>query len=318
LHKLYTIHAWMPDNRSTAQLIQDLCEEIGHADGAVPCVKKIVQENQLDELDKLHYVPARVLEDWGVPLKLCHLMYDHLHEQSADDIVGGVNSFVNYSLRPSVLRAAGGALDFMQKRADPETWAALRLQRWFRRRKQQKDLATLRQMEVLAAAQSALDKKEFRNLSESKRREMRKARAEDTLRLFVRRWKARRAARQSAGKAAKAGGRKLSFDDVDGIDLVNSLSRLSTGKESSCEVAEMLYKMAGEVLQQREVDEQVQHLVVENWLEDVSDIALVRDRHWKAWRTPVVAQRRMLDAMTRETVISKMEKSRHSCQCVVS
>jgi len=311
----------MPAQQNTAQLIQDLCEEIGHSDAAVPCVKKIVQENQLEELDKLHYVPSRVLEDWGVPLKLCHLIYDHIHERSADEIVGGVTSFVNYNLRPSVLRVAGPALDYLQKQTNPETWAAVRLQRAYRRyqrQKLQKDLVQIRQLEVLAAAQSALDKKEFRNLSESKRRELRKARAEETLRLFVRRWKAKRAGRKARqGSQARDDASKLD-ENWDGIDLVQSLTRLASDKDMSCEVAELLFKLGGEVLQEREVKEQVQHLVVENWLEDISDLALVRERHWKAWRTPVVAVRRMQEAAYREATITRMEKSRNGCQCVLT
>jgi len=187
----------------TRDLIRDLCAKLDHEDKTSLIVKKLVQDNWLEKVEDLHYVPRSRLEHWQVPLKLIEEVYDFVIETEATAVTTGISAFVNYSLRPTIDQYMSGPIyshvewlrDDAEKRNNPDVWAAKRMQRWYRRRKrrrlQEKDV----QLMTLALMECN-DSKDFKNVNRkenTKRCQQRAAeKIEVAMRLWTMRWRAKR------------------------------------------------------------------------------------------------------------------------------
>mmetsp|Transcript_29410 Transcript_29410/g.91678 ORF Transcript_29410/g.91678 Transcript_29410/m.91678 type:complete len:248 (-) Transcript_29410:46-789(-) len=211
---------------------------------------------------------------------------------------------MNYSLRPALASwySAGEmlvrGLGDEERRADPETWAAKKVQHWFRARRARRQFEMATTSEVMA---SWLDREDFGLVSEEEAEERRRQRAIDKLRLFVRRWRQRREKRLADGRAPPkrlttgnaaaeilAGMDQHPMEDLmDPTAIPAQLLRISSGRLKECRVMSLVRRIAREA---RHTDKEVKpfahRLVTLNWLEDIADLDLVQDRHWEAWAVP--------------------------------
>ena len=243
-------------------------------------------------------------------LRLYHQIFEHIHEENASAVIDHVNGLMDSTARTP---AVADFVAFIQKRhaqaQDLELWAALRLQRWFRRQQ------AVRELNAATDILAALDKKEFNNPgTKIKPLPCENPRVLCTLRMLILRWRFLRQLR------AKRGERKASSASGDSVlDLRKVLVQLSKEDQHDCAVAQLLRQVEEEDLEEAHlIQQQMRDIVVLNWVEDIADLALVTDRHWQRWATPPIIKRRLQAALSRETLITRMEKSRYGCACVVS
>lgn len=285
----------MKDPRPTGDLVAQLCAEIGHDEASKLCIKKLVQEHKLTDLAELSEIPRERVESWGIPLKLVALMYEELDDDTATVIANNISSFVNYSLRIKVAQLQSGAVELWQKNGNPEEWATLKIQRNYRRRKQrQRDLeerAALAWEEDVLEEDASEDK--VLRMNEEEKYALRKHRAEEKLRRFIRRYKER----QKASPFHKAAAGHV---PVASLDLPEAIERAAGENIPDCDVAKLLQKIADEMSKkmggdnaQAEIDKQISRIVRQNWIQEVVDIDLVHPRHWKAWGTDEHVQERL-------------------------
>lgn len=300
----------------TQELIRSLCLKLGHEDAATAIVKKIVGENWLEEAEDLAGVARVTLERWEVPLKLVDEIDDYMLDTKATAISSGVSAWVNYTARPALVRMTGisGAMETLRRDAEkrnyPETWAARRLQRWWRRRKNERDQRLLQK-----ALRSSLSAEDFKRPTERETERVRRARAEEKIRQAVRQWvERRRAAKNSQkgrgksgssasaaaarstpqGKSQASPGARLSLRSEDGSErgtasnsLAAALLRMSRGEVRPCEMALAAKRVVAAMgRDEKEMMPHIHRLVTQNWLEELDDLDLVEDRHWQAWGMP--------------------------------
>lgn len=273
--------------KKTADLIKSLCKELGHEDGATACVKKIVQNNWVVDMNDLKQVPIETFEKWGLPLKLCFKIMEAMADEAAADYWKGLNATVNYTLRPKMAKLQSGTVQFMQKRANPKDWAARKMQAYFRKRQRLKAMKANEDEEKAkhmddAEMEDLLAGEEFKRMDDNEAHQLREQRAKDKIRRAVRRWKARRE-------------RKLRGEDVDGGGIRRFsllLSHATTpgvlGAPKDCEVTDFLMKLGQDELgfEEEKVTGWVRMIVNQHWIENIEDLDLVDDRHWKAWDVP--------------------------------
>lgn len=299
----------------TQELLQHLCINLGHQDAVTALVKKLVSENWLEKVDDLRQTPRDRLENWGVPLKLISELQEELQNDEAKANVAGVNAWVNYTARPWVQRSAPYLLtrafkDNVQRRVDPEEWAALRLQGAWRCRK-------LRQQKAQDEVLVAFDMEDFATQTEEEKYRIRRERAEARIKRFVRRWRynrlkkgsskvpshptgsaagarvaARRqtalaAALQVADQAVAAAAASDPEVEVFGYSISKHLAQASQGKMRNCEVTELLVKLGKNMGKSKEeMAPHIHRLVTLNWLEDIDDLRLIEEHHWADWEMP--------------------------------
>jgi len=319
----------------TQDVLQYVCTSLNHKDAVSPLVKKLVAEHLLAKVDDYRQVPQERLERWGVPLKLIAEVAEALENDQATSNVAGINAWINYTARPwlhgsAAFRMARHLSDGVQRRQDPQEWAAMRLQGAWRCRKRRRQKL---QDEVL----EAFDPEDFTVPSEQEKLLIRTQRAEERIRRMVRRWKYRKAeqgaslspaadsadappsaaaAATAAVDAAAAAEQILPTGNdaelVSGFHLAKHLAvassrRLQPGELPECETTELILKLAQDMGRQKEdMAAHVHRLVTLNWLEDVEDLRLVEDHHWTEWDMPermVIAIKGEL-AQRRETGLS--------------
>jgi len=296
----------------TKDLIKSLCEKLGHAEGAPPVIKKLVRDNFLEYSDDLRFVPQESFEAWGLPLKLIHEIYDWVTENEADQVIADGSSYINYTIRPTLMRAqdvpytmiTGLRMD-AEKRRQPEEWAAKKIQRNYRAKKMWNGGGDgIMPTEVADWLDS--DDEPSGRPSEAKAQERRVKRAEAMLRRALRRYVQRRRAKQEAGEvnsssrepsraarlSALLGAPAEQVPQVAGASSTLSasvLGRRAGGSPKECEV-KIFLRGAAASMQRGQNDEQcmrcAQILISYHWLEAVSDLQIVEDRHWLAWSVP--------------------------------
>eukprot|EP00927_Polykrikos_kofoidii_P033727 TRINITY_DN28554_c0_g1_i1.p1 TRINITY_DN28554_c0_g1~~TRINITY_DN28554_c0_g1_i1.p1 ORF type:complete len:382 (+),score=83.62 TRINITY_DN28554_c0_g1_i1:127-1272(+) len=278
---------------STKEFVQKLCDQLGHAEGAAPCVKKLVNDHWLHDFDDLRRVPRQRFERWGFPLKLIDEVCEALLDADTNAAVSSMQAYVNYSLKPSLAWFSGASiLDSLRsdaaRRRDPEEWAAKKLQHAFRRWQRRKEQAANESF-MLAIAES-IDENEVCRLQGAQHEEVRRKRAEEKLRRMVRRWKLRKARGQSSSTEFQADSIKhllASCSSGAGSLVVATSARETHGSLRECEVTELLRRFAWKM--NRPWDEILPYahrLVTFNWLESFEDLAIVEDRHWDEWDVP--------------------------------
>eukprot|EP00434_Breviolum_minutum_P030579 symbB.v1.2.027041.t1/scaffold2746.1/size71737/10 len=183
-------------------LLKNLCSELQKDAFAGTLIKKLVGEHWLEKVEDLRYVPQHRLESWGVPLKLIDEIYDFLAENEADEGAHDVNAYMNYTLRPAMQSYLTPSISFSklrddaEKRRQPQTWAAKRLQRWFRHRQQQRARKpVITEDQVL----SWVEDEDFFKPDAGKSQEMREKRAMQSLKKGVARWRARKTREKTEG-----------------------------------------------------------------------------------------------------------------------
>lgn len=273
-------------------VVQTLCANLGHEDSAHACIKKLVVEHWLDKTDDLRYVPRTRFETWGVPLKLIHDLTEFVAEQEVTEQINGINSYVNYSLRPalnsfSASRAFEKLRDDAERRRQPAVWAAKRLQRSFRRRQ----AARLAAEEGGGTALDSPDPEDFCLPSEDQVEKLRLKRAEEKLSRMARQWKQKR---ESSGQTPQSRSgqpkRHPFFVEVmsnEASSMAASLAAHARWHPKECAVTDLVRRLGAEL--QKEEDDimpTIHRLVTLNWLEDLQDLELVEDRHWEAWGIP--------------------------------
>ncbi|CAE7168346.1 for [Symbiodinium pilosum] len=293
--------------------------------GAGTLIKKLVGEHWLEKVDDLRYVPKSRLEGWGVPLKLIDEVYDFLEENDADEGAHNVNAYVNYTLRPAVQGFTPSISftklrDDAEKRRHPKTWAARRLQRWFRNRQRQR---ARRPLVTDDQVLSWVEDGDFFKPDSGKSKEMREKRAKESLKKGVARWRERKLREKAQGirgpqarpPPADPFLAKIAATSPNTIPAF--LAQRAAAQPRKCEVSE-LFSEFGKTLNQsdEELRPYVHRLVTINWLEEKEDLMLVEDRHWEAWAIPeklvVLAKKEAEKAgPTKKTL-------RRDCQCVVS
>lgn len=283
---------------SSAQLIRKLCHELGHEEGAAPCVKRIVQEHWLEKVEHLRRVPKSRFERWGIPLKLADELEDLFTEVDADDQLHNMQAYVNYTVRPTLQQFAGSANPFAnlkedaEKRRNPKNWAAKKIQRNFRRRKEEE-----KRMETERLEQALLvmvDSKEVSVMSDDKSQELREKRALEKIRRAVRRWKARK---KTSGLSIRASFTSIHVEDLTdyynmcpagaGSAVVAVEARQCMGALKDCEVTTLLKRFAKKMQREWEDIMPYAHRIVTfNWIEKMQDLDLIEDRHWDEWDFP--------------------------------
>lgn len=216
---------------------------------------------------------------------------------------------MNYTLRPSFSWVSSThALAMWEeeyvKHADPETWAARKIQRLYQNRKvraERQDADALEEANEHCGVPASGDSK---RLGCDERYRRRKERAEEKLRGLVKTWRERRQ-RSLAGKgsiqvgSAEASSKSRSETlttahevlvpvlrkDRDSIGA--HLLRASGRRLKDCEVTRAVRKI-GRQISRTEADmiPHVHRLVTLNWIEDLDDVHLISDRQWEAWNIP--------------------------------
>lgn len=289
----------------TRDLIHTLCSKLDHEDKSTLIIKKLVQENWLEKVEDLHYVPRSRLERWEVPLKLVDEIYDFVIEQEANAFSNGVSAWVNYSLRPTIDHYMSGPIasniewlrDDAEKRNNPDVWAAKRMQRWYRRRKRRRLQEKDSQLMTLALME-ANDSSEFSRLDDKENYRRRRERAMVKIRIAVRAWVTRLREKKRRGQATSSKGRGKGKDDgakqnsqsadtgCPGLAVL--LLRHSEGKAKDCEVRRLLLKVF-QVVKHGEEDKNLiflHRLVTQNWIEEMDDLELIEDKHYEEWQFP--------------------------------
>eukprot|EP00931_Biecheleriopsis_adriatica_P083716 TRINITY_DN57381_c0_g1_i1.p1 TRINITY_DN57381_c0_g1~~TRINITY_DN57381_c0_g1_i1.p1 ORF type:complete len:311 (+),score=75.76 TRINITY_DN57381_c0_g1_i1:65-997(+) len=289
----------MPE-RLTKDLLRNLCTELEKDDCAPILVKTLVGKNWLQQVDDLKQVPPTRLEGWGVPLKLIDEIYEFLLESEADEDLHILNSYINYTVRPALQSVSNysptnvilGLSDSALKRQQPRTWAARKLQRWFRNRqarRARKPLVT--DQEVLSWVEDGefLSKKD-----PAKEQERREKRAKEALAKGVARWRERKAREKREGRPARVLKDTLPTDPFL-LQIVKNnpetipaqLAKRAAAKPLACEVTELFVEF-GKTLNQTEDEMRpyIHRLVTINWLEQKEDLRLIEDRHWELWAIP--------------------------------
>ncbi|CAE7598211.1 for, partial [Symbiodinium necroappetens] len=283
----------------------DVSEELGNsqfqdalsssAPEAGTLIKKLVGEHWLEKVDDLRYVPSTRLEGWGVPLKLIDEIYDFLAENDADEGAHNVNAYVNYTLRPAV-QGFTPAISFAklrddaEKRRHPKTWAARRLQHWFRNRQKQR---ARRPLVTDDQVLSWVEDGDFFKPDSGKSKELREKRAKESLKKGVARWRERKAREKAQGvrgpqtRPAPADPFLAKIAATSPNTIPAFLAQRAAANPRKCEVSE-LFSEFGKTLNQsdEELRPYVHRLVTINWLEEKEDLSLVEDRHWEAWAIP--------------------------------
>eukprot|EP00929_Paragymnodinium_shiwhaense_P088854 TRINITY_DN49162_c0_g1_i1.p1 TRINITY_DN49162_c0_g1~~TRINITY_DN49162_c0_g1_i1.p1 ORF type:complete len:401 (-),score=71.68 TRINITY_DN49162_c0_g1_i1:44-1246(-) len=273
--------------KKTADLIKSLCTDIGHEDGASACIKKVVQNNWIVDMNDLKQVPIETFEKWGLPLKLCYKLIEALADDAAADYWKGITSTVNYTLRPKLAKLQGGTVQFLQKKSNPREWAAIKMQNFYRKRQRikaleaQQEEARLTQPDDDEVA-ALLGGEDFRRMDADEAHQVRVARAEDKIRRAVRRWKARRERRLRGEDTSSAPTRRFS------LTLMSAMTPGVLGPPKDCEVADFLMKLGHDELgyNEGEVTGWVRMVVNQHWIEQMDDIDLIDERHWRAWEVP--------------------------------
>jgi len=283
-----------------------------------------VGENWLEKVEDLRYVPATRLEGWGVPLKLIDEIYDFLDETAADEGAHNVNAYVNYTIRPAVQSFTPSVSftklrDDAEKRRHPKTWAARRLQRWFRNRQKQR---ARRELVTDDQVLSWVEDGDFFKPDAGKSKELREKRAKESLKKGVARWRERKAREKAEGirgpqtrpPPADPFLAKIAATSPNTIPAL--LAQRAATRPRECEVSQ-LFSEFGKSLNQSEDEMRpyVHRLVTINWLEDKEDLALVEDRHWEAWAIP---EKLVVLAKREAEKTSRPRKSvTRACQCTL-
>eukprot|EP00929_Paragymnodinium_shiwhaense_P108063 TRINITY_DN74390_c0_g1_i1.p1 TRINITY_DN74390_c0_g1~~TRINITY_DN74390_c0_g1_i1.p1 ORF type:complete len:365 (-),score=81.24 TRINITY_DN74390_c0_g1_i1:256-1350(-) len=282
----------------TKELLQKVCKQLDHEEGARPCIKKLVVEQWLVTVDDLRRVPRLRLEKWGVPLKLVEELCEILIDAEATAVVNNTYAYVNYTLRPSLQLMTAGAMfeslrDDAERRRNPRAWAARKLQQAFRRWKKEK--AKREDAEFVQNLYSSLSKNDFCRKSEEEAALLREKRANDKIRRMVRRWQARR-------RSGDGDSDRLSIFSVysewmeeyltmcpsgTGCLVVPASIRACQGALKECEVTRLLRKFARKLQRPwEEILPYVHRLVTFNWIETCEDLSLIDEHHWNEWEFP--------------------------------
>jgi hypothetical protein len=289
----------------TRDLINNLCAKLDHEDKAPLIVKKLVQENWLEKVEDLQYVPSSRFERWEVPLKLIDEIDDYVIESEANAFTNGVSAWVNYSLRPAFDHYMSGPIvsqiewlrDDAEKRNTPDLWAAKQMQRWYRRRKRRREQEKDAQLMSLALMESNSND-EFSRLSDKENEKRRRQRAIARIRVAVRAWVERKREKtgdpkgRSKGKDEDSKRGSLKGDNRSaaegGTGLAALLLHHSAGTAKECEVSRLLQKVfqAARHGAKDESEIYLHRLVTQNWIEQIDDLELVEDKHYADWNFP--------------------------------
>jgi len=308
----------------TKDLLKNLCAELQKDEFAGTLIKKLVGEHWLEKVDDLRYVPSTRLEGWGVPLKLIDEMYDFLAENDADEGAHNVNAYVNYTLRPAV-QGFTPAISFAklrddaEKRRHPKTWAARRLQHWFRNRQKQR---ARRPLVTDDQVLSWVEDGDFFKPDSGKSKELREKRAKESLKKGVARWRERKAREKAQGvqgpqtRPAPADPFLAKIAATSPNTIPAFLAQRAAAQPRKCEVSE-LFSEFGKTLNQsdEELRPYVHRLVTINWLEEKEDLCLVEDRHWEAWAIPEKLV--VLAKQEAEKTGPPKKTFRRDCQCIL-
>eukprot|EP00435_Cladocopium_sp_Y103_P019474 s3_g4.t1 len=291
------------DERGKADLLKNLCSELQKDAFAGTLIKKLVGEHWLEKVEDLRYVPQHRLESWGVPLKLIDEIYDFLAENAAwiavdeaDEGAHNVNAYMNYTLRPAMQSYLTPSITFSklrddaEKRRQPQTWAAKRLQRWFRHRQQQRARKpVITEDQVL----SWLEDDDFRTPDAGKSQDIREKRAMESLKKGVVRWRARKAREKAEGlngpqkKPLPADPFLAKIVETSPNTIPAFLAQRAAATPRDCEVYQLFIQFGNSLHQsEEEMRPYVHRLVTINWIEEKEDLSLVEDRHWDAWAIP--------------------------------
>lgn len=287
-------------------------------------IKKLVGEHWLEKVEDLRYVPQHRLESWGVPLKLIDEIYDFLAENEADEGAHDFNAYVNYTLRPTMQSYLTPSITFSklrddaEKRRQPRTWAAKRLQRWFRHRQQQRARKpVITEDQVLSWVEDG----DFFKPDAGKSQETREKRAKESLKKGVARWRARKAREKAEGlsgpqqRAPPADSFLAKIVETSPNTIPAFLAQRAAAKPRDCEVYQLFTEFGNKLNQsEEEMRPYVHRLVTINWIEEKEDLVLVEDRHWDAWAIP---EKLVVLAKIEGGKTGGAKKSfRRDCQCV--
>jgi len=314
----------MTKQKLTKDLLKNLCSELQKDAFAGTLIKKLVGEHWLEKVEDLRYVPQHRLESWGVPLKLIDEIYDFLAENEVDEGAHDVNAYMNYTLRPAMQSYLTPSISFSklrddaEKRRQPQTWAAKRLQRWFRHRQQQRARKpVITEDQVL----SWVEDEDFFKPDAGKSQEMREKRAMQSLKKGVARWRARKTREKTEGvsgiqRAAPTDPFLAKIVEMSPNTIPAFLAQRAAAVPRDCEVYQLFIQFGNSLNQsEEEMRPYVHRLVTINWLEEKEDLALVEDRHWDAWAIP-----------EKLVVLAKLEAGktggpkktfRRDCQCAL-
>jgi len=126
------------DNFTIRELMEDLCEDLGYPELAKHCIKVLCIRHYMHWVKELDDVHQRNLLCWGFPYMLARatkLTLELIRKRQAEAASQGR---INYVIRPALHRLHPSdilnmASNFFAKQWNPEEWAALKVQRWWRR-----------------------------------------------------------------------------------------------------------------------------------------------------------------------------------------
>lgn len=283
---------------STRELVVELCQQLNKAEYHSVCERVIIGEQWIEKVKDLQGVTKNQLVRWGLPLKLANEIGETLRQREAEAIEHGVQSLWKYELAPALTRlgVVGSAVSTMQdsleKKRDPEKWAAKRILAAVRRWRARAAARNGRRVSISLirppGGESQSDKSDVSDSDEDyqvesteRALERRESRAHDRIEAAMMKYAERRRQRGEGGQQKKA---MLHFWP---IKKDAKIPEFDLQLVPNCEVKALLLRLAKECNRtDKQVAPHVHRLVVQHWLETIEDLDLIEEEHWDSWSIP--------------------------------